>query len=608
MGTRRLNWRAVAVLISILSLSLAAFAAENGGVVSGGGPFIQFNVKGGAAGYELTLLDTEGNVIVKKFTGGRNPVVGVSDLGENPLDGPYNFSLRAVVNVPADVQARLAAAREKGNDAEIKKIQKEAKLGNAEVLSGTITLLNGGWVNPNGKEEDANDSAAVVTQGGIADSGVTADANRPSQPVAQDQVIPDDLIVQSSTCTGFDCINGESFGFDTLRLKENNLRIHFDDTSTSAGFPNNDWRIIANDSASGGANKFVVEDSTAAVNPFTIEAAAPANALYIDSTGNIGMQQSAPGLDFHMTESDTPAIRLEQTNAGGFTAQTWDIGGNEANFFIRDLTGGSKLSFRIRPGAPTSSIDIAADGDVGIGTGSPATKLDVQGTVSINNGGDLGIGITAPTATVHVVDSIDASAIGKMQNSSASGFSGITYLDNSGNARTYLGTDNANSISRFASFNTWPIVFYTNNVERVRVDSSGRVGIGAGAALTQPFQVGTAGSGTGGNGAHVTAGGVWTNGSSRAFKEHIEDLSAGAAISALSGLKPVVYNYKNEPGETYVGFIAEDVPELVAQTSTGRHYLSPMDIVATLTKVVQEQQKTIDELAKKVDELKNQQH
>ena len=61
-------------------------------------------------------------------------------------------------------------------------------------------------------------------------------------------------------------------------------------------------------------------------------------------------------------------MRLEQNNSGGFTAQTWDVAGNEANFFVRDVTGGSRLPFRIRPGAPTSSIDINASGNVGIGT------------------------------------------------------------------------------------------------------------------------------------------------------------------------------------------------------------------------------------------------
>jgi hypothetical protein len=70
-------------------------------------------------------------------------------------------------------------------------------------------------------------------------------------------------------------------------------------------------------------------------------------------------------------------MRLEQNNSGGFTAQTWDVAGNEANFFVRDVTGGSLLPFRIRPGAPTSSIDISADGDVGFGTSSPEAKLDI---------------------------------------------------------------------------------------------------------------------------------------------------------------------------------------------------------------------------------------
>ncbi|HEY5054334.1 MAG TPA: hypothetical protein VII45_13095 [Solirubrobacterales bacterium] len=75
--------------------------------------------------------------------------------------------------------------------------------------------------------------------------------------------------------------------------------------------------------------------------------------------------------------ADTPFLRLEQTNGSGFTPQTWDVAGNEANFFVRDVTGGSKLPFRIRPGAPTSSIDIAANGDVGLGTASPSAPLQL---------------------------------------------------------------------------------------------------------------------------------------------------------------------------------------------------------------------------------------
>ncbi|MBK6977362.1 MAG: tail fiber domain-containing protein [Cytophagaceae bacterium] len=80
-----------------------------------------------------------------------------------------------------------------------------------------------------------------------------------------------------------------------------------------------------------------------------------------------------------MKTGNTPGVRLEQDNSSGFTAQTWDVAGNEANFFVRDITNGSKLPFRIRPNAPTSSIDIASTGNVGIGTSTPTVKLQVEG-------------------------------------------------------------------------------------------------------------------------------------------------------------------------------------------------------------------------------------
>jgi hypothetical protein len=87
-----------------------------------------------------------------------------------------------------------------------------------------------------------------------------------------------------------------------------------------------------------------------------------------------------------------------------------------------------------------------------------------------------------------------------------------------------------------------------------------------------------------GSGAHVTAGGVWTNASSREYKENIRDLTVNEAVQALDGLRPTKFNYKVDKEDESLGFIAEDVPQLVA--TKDRKGLSPMDLTAVLTKVI----------------------
>jgi hypothetical protein len=193
-----------------------------------------------------------------------------------------------------------------------------------------------------------------------------------------DFVINDDLIVDGSACIGFDCVNGEVFSFDTIRLKENNLRIKFDDTSVAASFPRNDWQLTANDSANGGASKFSIDDITNSRTPFTVEANAPSHSLYVDDGGRVGLGTSTPSLELHIIDGDTPAMRLQQDGSSGFAPQTWDVAGNETNFFVRDVTNGSALPLRIRPGAPSSSIFIDVDGDVGLGTSSPDADLEIS--------------------------------------------------------------------------------------------------------------------------------------------------------------------------------------------------------------------------------------
>jgi hypothetical protein len=128
------------------------------------------------------------------------------------------------------------------------------------------------------------------------------------------------------------------------------------------------------------------------------------------------------------------------------------------------------------------------------------------------------------------------------------------------------------------------------SVDRLTIDGDGNVGIGM-ARPKHPIDMAS--------GAYVSAGGVWTNSSSRAKKENIVTLTPEEALAALADLEPVRFNYKQDESEEYVGFIAEDVPGLVA--STDRSSLSTMDIVAVLTKVVQQQQQKIAELEDRLD-------
>jgi hypothetical protein len=145
--------------------------------------------------------------------------------------------------------------------------------------------------------------------------------------------------------------------------------------------------------------------------------------------------------------------------------------------------------------------------------------------------------------------------------------------------------------------------FMTGDLVRMIIDDQGQIAIGVNSFPgsynpTNPFEHVP-------SGAVLTAGGTWQNGSSRAIKQNISDLSMSDAIDTLEKMDPVTFEYKAEPGEKYVGFIAEDVPDLVA--SKDRKSLSPMDIVAVLTKVVQEHEQTIAGLRKEIDELKKKQ-
>lgn len=319
----------------------------------------------------------------------------------------------------------------------------------------------------------------------------------------------DDVIIDGSACVGMDCVNGEGFGFDTIRIKENNLRIRAVDTSSTSSFPTRDWQITFNDSANGGANKFSIDDIDGGRTPFTIEAGAPSNSLYVEDGGKVGFGTSNPVVDLHVKSGNTPTTRLEQDGSSGFTPQTWDVAGNEANFFIRDATNGSTLPFRIRPGAPSSAIDVAANGYVGVGTDSPASKLSI-----------ISGGATEADSQISVENTNASNSPRK-----------LVKLTNNGNVKISFAP---NSTDEWG-FNITPAEF------RVSKQGSGAI----------EMLVTDAGN--------MTITGTLTSGSSRDIKHDIANVDTKEVLGKVVALPISTWSYNKDPqGVKHLGPMAED--------------------------------------------------
>lgn len=356
------------VLCLVVGVSAPAFAAEPGDLgvsatVSGGA--VSWDVPLQHAGMRVTVRAPSGAVVGRSFDPGEPAVVDlVPKLGDPLPDGLYTWEVR--LRPVLSSGARNAIETADGpveRDAVHRKLVAGGELSrNPMVISSTFRIDGGvAWT--------------TDLRGGV--DSQYSDRRRLSEGGAKDEVILDDLIVNGSVCVGLDCVSGETFGSDTLRLKENNLRIHFDDTSTSAGFPKNDWRLVVNSRNDGGPAFFAVQDATAGRKPFLIEAGAPEDALRVDSGGRFGAGTANPVVELHFMRANTPTIRFEQ-DGSSWPAYTWDLAANEANFFVRDIQAGT-LPFRIMPAPPDDALVVESDGGIGVGTETPDANLHVYG-------------------------------------------------------------------------------------------------------------------------------------------------------------------------------------------------------------------------------------
>ncbi len=336
-----------AILLSLSTAPVLAAVTSTGELftVSISSGVISFSPTVSHDRVRLTVLAPDGEVSTTVFGGDTSPAISTMLLPGSQRDGYFTYELRVLT--PTDGSRRGSGDSAAGGEIQVPR--------QPLIQNGHFLVSNGMIVVPAEASPETSPVRAAPATGGVL--------------VPQDVVHADDAVITGSMCVGFDCLTDgtENFGFDTIKMKENNLRIFFDDTSTTAGFPANDWRIVTNDSSSGGGNYFAIEDSTGAKTPFKVEAGARTSALYVSSSGRVGFGTATPVLNQHIAAGDTPAIRFDQDGTGGWSPQVWDVAGNETNFFVRDTTGGSRLPFRIQPGAPSNSISICANGAVVIG-------------------------------------------------------------------------------------------------------------------------------------------------------------------------------------------------------------------------------------------------